>query len=178
MALVRPPLFSPPWIALSLGVLLLSSCAATPPKPDVPPAPAQSPSLAAFVGTWQEGEPCEHGFARMILRQGDGVIEGEWAFFTNGWGLSTGSLRASPDGAYLMLDTCEDAATWGTHPPRYSEFACPELGFWHGFRGIRIDEATGELVVAFPDLSDSARMKRVGPDVAAQLQCRSVQAKD
>ena len=38
--------------------------------------------------------------------------------------------------------------------------------------------ATGDLVVAFPDLSDSARMKRVGPVVAAQLQCRSVQAKD
>jgi len=178
MSPVPRRLFSPKSLVPSMGALFLSACSAMPAKPDASPVPAEQASLAAFVGTWQEGEPCEHGFARMVLRQGNGVIEGEWAFFTNGWGLSTGSLRASPDGAYLMLDTCEDAATWGTHPPRYSEVECPELGFWHGFRGIRIDDATGDLVVAFPDLSDSARMKRVAPVIAAPLQCPAVQAKD
>jgi len=171
MSPVRPQLFSPQWIALSLGVLLLSSCAATPPKPDVPPTPAQSPSLAAFVGTWQQGEPCQHRFARMVLRQGDGVIEGEWASYLDGWGLSTGSLRASPDGDYLMLDTCEDDATWGTHPPRYSEVACPELGFWSGDRGIRIDDSTGELLWVSASFRDFARMKRVDVDESLALNC-------
>lgn len=176
MSPVPRPLFSPKWLVPSLGALLLSSCSATPPKPDAPPAPAEPPSLAAFVGTWQQGVPCQHRFARMVLRQGDGVIEGEWASYLDGWGLSTGSLRASPDGAYLMLDTCEDAATWGTHPPRYSEFECPDIGFWSGDRGIRIDDSTGELLWVSASLRDFARMKRVGDDESSALNCPALEA--
>lgn len=178
MSPVPRPLFSPKWTALSLGALLLSSCSATPPKPDVPPVPAESPSLSAFVGTWQQGEPCQHRFARMVLRQGDGVIEGEWASYLDGWGLSTGSLRASPDGAYLMLDTCEDAATWGTHPPRYSEFECPDIGFWSGDRGIRIDDSTGELLWVTASLRSRARMRRVELPDDGLLRCPSDNSED
>ena len=176
MSPVPRRVFSPKWLVPSLGALFLSACSAMPAKPDAPPKPAQPPSLATFVGTWQQGEPCQHRFARMVLRQGDGVIEGEWASYLDGWGLSTGSLRASPDGAYLMLDTCEDAATWGTHPPRYSEFECPDIGFWSGDRGIRVDERTGELLWVSASLRDFARMKRVGDDESSALNCPALEA--
>jgi hypothetical protein len=114
----------------------------------------------------------------MVLRQGDGVIEGEWASYLDGWGLSTGSLRASPDGAYLMLDTCEDAATWGTHPPRYSEFECPDIGFWSGDRGIRIDDSTGELLWVTASLRSRARMRRVELPDDVLLRCPSDNSED
>lgn len=164
------------------GALLIAACAAAPPKPETPPPPETpvvaiaAPSLSSFVGTWQEGEPCKHNFSRMVLREGAGVVEGRWAFFSRGWGLSTGSLRASPDGPFLRLAMCEDAATWGTHPPRYAEVECPELEFWHGYRGIRIDTTTGDLLLAFPDGSESARMQRLEPSVVTPLQCPSTES--
>jgi len=159
---------------LVVGALLLSTlsaCASVSPKLEAPSAALAPPSLPSFGGTWQEGEPCTHRFARMTLREGEGVIEGRWASYLDGWGLSTGSLRASPDGGFLRLETCEDASTFGDHPPRYADLECPELAFWHGYRGIRIEESTGDLLLVYPDLSDRARMRRVDPTVAVPLQC-------
>jgi hypothetical protein len=107
----------------------------------------------------------------MTLTEAEGVIEGRWALFSTGWGRSTGSLRASPDGAYLKLETCQDASTWGDHPPRYAYGECPELDFWDGDRGIRIDDATGELLWVSASLRESARMKPIDPGGAAPLAC-------
>ncbi len=155
----------------ALLVSTLSACASVSPKLEAPSAAPASPSLSSFVGTWQQSEPCTHRFARMILREGQGVIEGNWAAFLRRWGLSTGSLRASADGGFLRLEMCEDALTFGDHPPRYAEVQCPELAFWHGDRGIRIDESTGELLWVGANLDEFARMKRIDPSDAAPLQC-------
>ena len=163
-------------IPLMVGVLLvstLSACASVPPNIEALSAAPSSPSLSSFVGTWQQGEPCTHGFARMVLREGEGVIEGRWATYLNGWGLTTGGLRGSPDGGFLRLEMCSDAsiASMSGAPPRYAEVECPELAFWNGSRGIRVDESTGELLWVHPDLSARARMRPVDPSVAVPLQC-------
>jgi len=107
----------------------------------------------------------------MTLREGQGVIEGRWAAYIKSWGLSIGSLRASPDGDFLRLEMCEDASTFGNNPPRYADVECPDLVFWTGDRGIRIDESTGELLWVTASLREFARMKRIDPRDAPALEC-------
>ncbi len=117
------------------------------------------PKLAAFVGTWQQGEPCTNFYRWMDLREKDGVLEGQWAASMDIWGLMAGGLRATPDGEYLRTEVCLETYDL----PRYAAFfaECPAFAQQSDERGLRLDDATGELLlISAPEGRVISRMSK------------------
>lgn len=127
-----------------------------------------------FVGTWQEREPCKNNYRWMRLREKDGALQGEWAAALDIWGLMTGGVRATPDGGFLRTLTCLETYDL----PRYAAFfsKCPTYQHQDNERGLRIDEATGELLlVASPGGGVISRMRKVDASSVPPAACSSVE---
>jgi hypothetical protein len=150
------------------------SRAAAPAAANVSPTQAAVPRLTAFEGQWQHGEPCKNDFYRMDLVASNGGVEGRWAAYYDGWGLHTGSIRATPDGAFLRMETCQDQG----EERRFADSRCPELTIWQGDRGLRIDPASGALELVAASLVHITRFETVTAPDPAPRSCPLVPSKE
>jgi hypothetical protein len=138
------------------------------------PTEAAMPRLSAFEGQWQHGKPCENDFYRMDLVATSDGVEGRWAAYYDGWGLHTGNIRATPDGAFLRMETCQDQG----EERRFADSRCPELTIWQGDRGLRIDPTSGALELVAPSLVHITRFERVTTPDPAPRSCTLVPSKE
>ncbi len=137
------------------------------PASSAAPTEAVTPRLPAFEGQWQHGEPCENDFYRMDLVATSDGVEGRWAAYYDGWGLHTGNIRATPDGEFLRMETCQDQG----EERRFADSRCPELTIWQGDRGLRIDPASGALELVAPSLIHITRFEKVTTPDPAPRSC-------
>lgn len=139
-----------------------------------PPTEAVMPRLLAFEGQWQHGEACENDFYRMDLVATSDRVEGHWAAYYDGWGLHTGNIRATPDGEFLRMETCQDQG----EERRFADSRCPELTLWQGDRGLRIDPASGALELVAASLVHITRFERVTTPGPAPRSCPLAPSKE
>lgn len=176
-------------LAAALASFLVACTAASPPA--TPPEPATAPvstsvpeaespsippplALSAFTGTWQTGEPCTNHYRWIQLREADGVIEGRWAASMDTWGLMTGGIRATPEDTFLRTETCLETYDL----PRYAAFfaQCPEYATVEDERGLRLDDATGELLLmSATEGRVISRMRKVDPAPEPPTFCNAVE---
>lgn len=175
--------------ASALASCLLACTAAPPPEarpqpvaapvaasmPDaVSPSTSPPSALSAYIGTWQTGEPCTNHYRWMQLREAEGVVEGRWAASMDLWGLMTGRIRATQEGAFLRTETCLETYDL----PRYAAFfsECPKYAPVEGERGLRVDESTGELVLmSSTDGGVISKMKKVDAAPEPPAFCNTVE---
>lgn len=143
------------------------SRAAAPVSANASPTEAVVPRLSAFAGKWQHGKPCENDFYRIDLVATSDGVEGRWAAYYDGWGLHTGNIRATPDGEFLRMETCQDQG----EERRFADSRCPELTTWQGDRGLRIDPASGALELVAPSLIHITRFEKVTTADPAPRSC-------
>lgn len=141
---------------------------------NTPPTEVAMPRLPAFEGQWQHGEPCENDFYRMDLVATISGVEGRWAAYYDGWGLHTGTIRATPDGEFLRMETCQDQG----EERRFADSRCPELTIWQSDRGLRIDSASGTLELVAASLVHITRFERVTTPDPAPRSCPLVPPKE